>query len=168
LRQSQVYRVARRAFIAACEAAGVDPIARVHPGKAADGKPLFMDSAALGPRQAAKALLVVARDAAGSAVLAELLRVPLPRGARLVLVHALDPAAFAGGPADPAWASAMLGAVATEDLAKVRALGVLPLDSAQDLRPALAGPLPAARITQLAPAAGTCDAKAAITDFFGG
>ena len=58
-----VYRAARRAFIAACDAAHVDAIARLHPAKAADGKPLFMDAAALGPRLAAQALMAIAADA---------------------------------------------------------------------------------------------------------
>src|SRR5471032_360395 len=118
------YRAARRAFIAACEAAGVDAIARLHPAKGPDGKPLFMDCAALGPRRAAKAMLVVAQNAAGAQILTALLRDALspPADTKLVLVHALDPAAFAGVPGDPGWPAAMLGAVATEDLSKVREL----------------------------------------------
>ena len=122
------YRTARRAFIAACEAAGVDTIARVHPAKAADGKPLFMDCAALGPRLATKAVVAIAHDLPGSQALTQLLQepIPLPPGARLVLVHALDPAAFAGVAGDPAWPAAMLKAEVTEDLRKVRALAVLP------------------------------------------
>ena len=97
------YRVGRRAFIAACEAAGTDAIARVHPGaRGPDGKPLFIDSAALGPRDAKKALLLIAGTHGvegyfGSAVLTGLLRegVKPPQGARLVLVHALNPYGFA-------------------------------------------------------------------------
>src|SRR6266404_5832582 len=96
-KEQKTYRAARRAFIAACEAAHVDTVARLHPAKAPDGKPLFMDCAALGPRRAAKALLAVSYDAAGSGMLIALLREPfLPAEARLVLVHALDPAGFAG------------------------------------------------------------------------
>src|SRR5689334_22319352 len=93
-----IYRDCRRAFIAAAEAAHVDTIARLHPSRDKDGKPLFMDCAALGPRLAGRAVLVIAADAAGSAILEDLLRAPLslPEDARLVLVHALDPAAFAG------------------------------------------------------------------------
>ena len=96
----------------------LDTIARLHPAKGPDGKPLFMDCAALGPRDAAK------RGAGGgarcrpaSAILVALLQGGLtaPPDARLVLVHALDPAAFAGVAGDPAWPAAMLGAVATED-----------------------------------------------------
>ena len=59
------YRTARRAFIAACEKAHVETVARLHPSKGPDGKPLFMDCAAMGPRQAAKAVLAVAYDPAG-------------------------------------------------------------------------------------------------------
>ena len=54
------YRGARRAFIAACEARGVDVIARVNPkAKGPDGAPLFLDAAAMGPRDAKKALVLV-------------------------------------------------------------------------------------------------------------
>src|SRR3569833_109131 len=124
-----VYRTARRAFIAACEAAHVDPIARRHPARRPDGKPLFMDCAALGPRLATRAVLAIAGDADGSAIMTRALkeRAPLSEDTRLVLIHALDPAAFAGVPADPAWPAAMLQAVATEDLSRVKVLGVLPL-----------------------------------------
>jgi Protein of unknown function (DUF2817) len=163
------YRAARRAFIAACEAAGVDSVARLHPAKAPDGKPLFMDCAALGPRHATKALLVVAQDAAGAAVLTALLREGLtpPPKARLVLVHALDPAAFAGVAGDPSWAPAMLGAVATEDLSKVRDLAVLALDRCgEKLGPILRGRLPGAAITLLQPATDIVRAQDAIAAFF--
>jgi hypothetical protein len=120
------YRVARRAFIAACDASGVDAIARVQPGTAPDGKPLFMDAAALGPRDGLRAVMVIANDVAGSEILTGLLRagVSPPAGMRLVLVHAPDPAAFLGLPGDKNWARAMLGAVATEDLSKVMQLWV--------------------------------------------
>ena len=111
------YRAARRAFIAACEKAHIDTVARLHPSKGPDGKPLFMDCAAMGPRQAARAVLVVGHDATGTDLLIRLLgAVSAPKEARLVLVHAFDPALFAGAKSDPAWPSAMLGAVATEDL----------------------------------------------------
>jgi hypothetical protein len=74
-------------------------------------------------------MLVIAGAAAGCAVLAELMRggATPPSDARLVLVHALDPAAFAGVTGDAAWPLAMLRAVATEDLSHVRALTVLTL-----------------------------------------
>jgi len=125
-----VYRAARRAFIAACEAAHVDPIARLHPSRGPDGKPLFMDCAALGPRLATRAVLVTANDAAGSAIMVALLRQKLatPKDGRLVLVHALDPAVFAGVKRDAAWPAAMLAAVAIEDLSRVLKLDILPLN----------------------------------------
>jgi hypothetical protein len=126
------YRALRRAFIAACEQAGVDTIARVHPAKGADGKPLFMDSAALGPRLATKAVVAIAQDLAGSQALTRLLRDPvaLPADTRLVLVHAPDPAAFAGASGDTRWAQASLAALATEDLSKVKTPVVLNLNGA--------------------------------------
>src|SRR5262245_50513988 len=104
------YRAARRAFIAACEQAGVDTIARVHPAKGADGKPLFMDSAALGPRLAKKAVVAMAQDLSGSDALTQLLRAPvaLPPDTRLVLVHAPDPGGFAGADSDTRWREASL------------------------------------------------------------
>lgn len=153
--QSQTsYRTARRAFIAACEKAHVETVARLHPARGPDGKPLFMDSAAVGPRHAAKAVLVAAYDATGSAVLIALLvdkfRSVLPPDAQLVLVHALDPAAFAGVESDPAWTAAMLGAEAVEDLSHARQLAVLPLNRPDEtLQPILKAHLPRARITVL-------------------
>jgi hypothetical protein len=138
--QCNDYRSLRRAFIAACEARGLDAIARVHPARAPDGKPLFMDSVALGPRHAAEALLVVTSDAAGSRLLTALLQddVAPPPDARLVLVHALDPADFAGAVPDPTWSAAMLRAVMTEDLSKVAQISVLVLGDASLAAQALA------------------------------
>ncbi|HJT42877.1 MAG TPA: DUF2817 domain-containing protein [Rhizomicrobium sp.] len=167
--QSQAgrYRAARRAFIAACEAAHVDSVARLHPGKAPDAKPLFMDCAALGPRRAAKGMLVAGYDAPGTDILIALLReMPAPKDARLVLVHALDPAAFAGVAGDPSWPRAMLGAVATEDLSRVRALGVLALGREDpSLARALQASLSGAIITILPPASSAMEARAAVTAF---
>ena len=100
------YRAARKAFVAACEKARADTISRVHPSRTGpDGKPLFIDSVALGPRDAKKALLVIANSAAASSAMTVLLQggVTIPDGVRLVLVHALDPFAFMGVPGDPAW-----------------------------------------------------------------
>jgi hypothetical protein len=126
------YRAARRAFIAACEQACVDTIARVHPAKGAGGKPLFMDSAALGPRLAKKAVVAIAQDLSGSDALTRLLHDPvaLPPDTRLVLVHAPDPTGFAGAPGDAHWAQASLSAMATEDLSKVKTPVVLNLNGA--------------------------------------
>ena len=127
-----IYRDARRAFIAACEAAHVDPIARLHPEKGRDGKPLFTDSAALGPRLATRAMLAVANDVAGSSLAVSLLKakVPLPPDGRLVLVHAIDPTAFPGVPDGLDWSLQTLAAISTEDLSRVRGLGLFPLDKA--------------------------------------
>jgi hypothetical protein len=163
------YRHARRAFIAACEAAHLDTVARLHPAKSPDGKPLFMDCAALGLRDAARAVLVVARLEKGSAILTALLQEGLapPPDARLVLVHALDPAAFAGVTGDPGWPAAMLEAEVTEDLRKARELAVLPLESGgPDLMPALAARLPDARIRTLPVAANAEAARDTIAAFF--
>jgi hypothetical protein len=161
-----VYRAARRAFIAACEAAQVDSIARLHPARDKDGMPLFMDCAALGPRLAPRAVLAIAADAGGSAIMTRALKelAPLPEDTRLVLVHALDPAAFAGVPADPAWPAAMLKAVATEDLSRVKVLGVLPLGAGS--LPALP-PLPSAKVALLPPATDSADVAAALAIIFG-
>jgi hypothetical protein len=164
-----VYRTARRAFIAACEAAHIDPIARLHPRRGRDGKPLFMDCAALGPRLATRAALVIANDAAGSAIMVALLQQKpvLPKDGRLVLLHALDPAVFAGVKRDAAWPAAMLAAVATEDLSRVRELAVLPLITAENPQAPLAATLPGSVITLLPPATSLRQAEAAFAGFFG-
>src|SRR3954469_22761388 len=164
-----VYRAARRAFIAACEAAAVDSIARLHPAKDTDGKPLFMDSAALGPRLATRAVLAIASDAPGSALMVGLLKrnPTLPRDTRLVLVHALDPALFAGVAGDPAWPAAMLAAVATEDLARVRTLAVLTLGQpGENLKPVLQARLPDTNISTLPSAGSVTQARDSIESFF--
>ena len=164
------YRAARRAFIAACEKARTDTVARLHPSKGPDGKPLFMDCAALGPRRAARAVLVVGHDAAGTDLLIALLgTIQLPKDARLVLVHAFDPARFAGVPGDPAWPPAMLGAVVTEDLSRVRTLAVISLGGGdEDLKPAIQEKLPQAAITVLPPVLDVIQAQDAIGAFFSG
>ena len=117
----EAYRKARKAFIAGC---GGDSISRVHPKPGPDRKPLFCDSAAFGPRDAARALLVIGGIPDAGMIKA------LPKGARLVLVHALDPyvRAFgrAGKPAD--WPQKTLAAIASEDLGKVKTLTVLDLE----------------------------------------
>lgn len=137
------YRAARKAFIAACEAAHADPIARVHPKiSGPDGKPLFIDSVALGPRAAKKAVLIIADGAAASAAATALLQggVILPKDTRLVVVHAFDPFSFAGtSQTDPEWSLAMMRAVAVEDLARVTDLTVLafgaPIEGLTGFRP---------------------------------
>lgn len=164
----KTYRAARRAFIAACEKAHIDTVARLHPSKGPDGKPLFMDCAALGPRRAARAVLVVGYDAADTELLVQLLNdIAPPKDARLVLVHAFDPAAFAGVPGDPAWPPAMLGAVATEDLSRVRNLALLALGRGDDsLKPAVQAKLPQATIIALPPVSDVKNARDAIAAFF--
>lgn len=162
------YRAARRAFIAACEKAGVDTIARVHPAKGADARPLFMDSAALGPRLGEKAVAAIAQDLPGSQALTHLLHAPplLPADTRLVLVHAFLPAE-AAEPQD--WLRASLQAVATEDLSRVRALAVLALgEDRKMLARKIQPPLPDAVIHILPSAASDTAAHDAIEMFLTG
>lgn len=98
------YRAARAAFVAAAEQAGLGVTTRVHPSaKGRDGKPLFLDTAAAGPRDAEAALLLVSGTHGvegyfGSGVQTGLLRegvaARVPKGARLVMLHALNPYGF--------------------------------------------------------------------------
>ncbi|HWY65906.1 MAG TPA: DUF2817 domain-containing protein [Rhizomicrobium sp.] len=166
--QSQTsYRAARRTFIAACEKAHAETVARLHPSKGPDGKPLFMDCAAIGLRTAAKAVLAVGYDAAGSDMLIALLAQPVPPGAKLVLIHALDPAAFAEVAGNPDWPAAMLGVVATEELSRARHLAVLPLGRHDEtLQNLLQARLPHATVTVLPPGASAGQAGRAIEAFF--
>jgi hypothetical protein len=130
------YRTARKAFIKACDKVHADAISRVHPKlPGPDGKPLFIDSVALGPRPAKKAALVIADGADASETLTALLEAGAapPEDARLVLVHAFDPFSFAGASGkDPDWSLAMLRDIATEDLAQVTDLTVLALGTTED------------------------------------
>ena len=166
--QSQTsYRAARRAFIAACEKAHAETVARLHPSKGPDGKPLFMDCAAIGLRTAAKVVLAVGYDTAGSDMLIALLAEPVPPDAKLVLVHAFDPAAFAEVAGSPDWPAAMLGVVAIEELSRARHLAVLPLGRRdQTLQGLLQAQLPQARVTALPPGASAPSAKSDIAAFF--
>src|SRR6185312_6919444 len=66
--KSFAYRQSRKAFITACEKAGADVIGRVHPARAPDGGPLFLDAAAFGPRLGTAGVLVAAEAAPGAAV----------------------------------------------------------------------------------------------------
>ncbi len=123
------YRAARRAFIAACESAQADDIARVHPARGPDGKPLFCDSAAFGPRLATRGLVLIADG--GGAIHALIGQAPkLPKDARLVAIHALDPYARAfGKPGQPAdWPAKTLATIVGEDLAKAKKLTLLDLE----------------------------------------
>src|SRR5258706_9790264 len=95
------YRSARHDFIAACSQAGIDAIARVHPdAEGRDGKPLFLDTAIIGPRDAKKALLLISATHGvegyfGSGVQTGLMREGLarraPKDAKIILLHALNP-----------------------------------------------------------------------------
>lgn len=129
------YRAARKAFIAACTRARADVISRAHLGRQGpDGKPMFIDSVALGPRDAKRAVLVIADGASASAGAAALLDegLILPDGMRLVVVHALDPFGFMKVKGDPGWSRAMLRAIVTEDLSRVTELTVLGFGIAED------------------------------------
>ena len=98
------YRSGRHDFIASCEQTGVDVVARVHPNaKGRDGKPLFLDTAIIGPRDARKALLLISATHGvegyfGSGVQTGLMREGLakraPRDSKIVLLHALNPYGF--------------------------------------------------------------------------
>ena len=134
------YRAARKAFIAACVAARADAISRAHMGKPGpDGKPMFIDSVALGPRNAKKAALVIANDMHASIAVTALLQggLVVPDGMRLVVVHALDPFAFMKVPGDRDWSQAMLKAIATEDLSRVSDLVILGFGITEDELPAI-------------------------------
>jgi hypothetical protein len=110
----------------------------------------------------------VGHDAVGTGLLIQLLNiVSTPKDARLVLVHAFDPARFAGVPGDPAWPSAMLGAAAIEDLSRVRNLAVLPLiGSDESVGQVLQAKLPDAVIKALPPASDFRQVQNAIAAFF--
>lgn len=100
------YREARRAFLNAATAAGLDSISRVHPtAEGRDGKPLFLDTVSIGWREAQTALLVLtgaggADGAFGSALLTRLLKeknIAVPEQGKVVLLHALNPFGFSWG-----------------------------------------------------------------------
>ncbi|HEY0107063.1 MAG TPA: M14 family metallopeptidase [Rhizomicrobium sp.] len=98
------YRQARHAFIQASEQAGIEIVSRVHPQmKGRDGKPLFLDTAVIGPREASKALLLISATHGvegyfGSGVQTGLMREGLaaraPADTKIVLLHALNPYGF--------------------------------------------------------------------------
>jgi hypothetical protein len=98
------YRTARANFLAACKAEGLGTTARVHPSaRTRDGKPLFLDTAIIGERDAPSALLLISATHGvegyfGSGVQTGLLRegrLRAPEGAKIVLLHALNPYGFA-------------------------------------------------------------------------
>lgn len=98
------YRSARQAFVAAVEEAELGVTSRVHPKMhGADGKPLFLDVAVAGERAAKRALLLISGTHGvegyfGSGLQTGLLRGGLaarvPKGVKLVLLHALNPFGF--------------------------------------------------------------------------
>jgi len=98
------YRAAREAFVEAAEAADLGVTSRVHPKThGIDGKPLFLDAATAGPRDAKRALLLISGTHGvegyfGSGVQTGLLRQGLarrvPKGVKLVILHALNPFGF--------------------------------------------------------------------------
>lgn len=98
------YRSGRHNFIAACARAKVDVVTRVHPeAKGRDGKPLFLDTAIIGPRDAKKALLLISATHGvegyfGSGVQTGMMREDLatrvPKDGKVVLLHALNPYGF--------------------------------------------------------------------------
>ena len=98
------YKTARANFLAACQAADLGTTARVHPGaKTRDGKSLFLDTTTIGPRDAKRALLTISATHGvegyfGSGAQTGLLRegkLVAPEGAKIVLLHALNPYGFA-------------------------------------------------------------------------
>jgi len=99
------YRAARAAFVAAADAAGLGITTRVHPhAKGPDGKPLFLDTAAAGARDAESALLLISGthgvegyfgSAAQTGLLREGLAARVPEGSKIVFLHALNPFGFA-------------------------------------------------------------------------
>lgn len=99
------YRAARAGFVAAAERAGLGLTTRVHPSaKGPDAKPLFLDTVTIGPRDAKKALLLISGTHGvegyfGSGVetglLGESIADRVPKGAKLVMLHALNPFGFA-------------------------------------------------------------------------
>ena len=97
------YRTARDAFLKACADAGLGVTSRRNPYKGADGKPLYLDTAVIGSREAKSALLLISGTHGvegyfGSAAQTGLLRQGLARqvakNARVVLLHALNPFGF--------------------------------------------------------------------------
>jgi len=99
------YRSGRAAFIEACEEAELGVTARVHPSaKGADGKPLFIDVATIGARESKCALLLISGthgvegyfgSGAETGLLREGLARRAPKGAKIIVLHALNPYGFA-------------------------------------------------------------------------
>ncbi|MGA7676372.1 MAG: M14 family metallopeptidase [Rhizomicrobium sp.] len=98
------YRSARAAFLKACAAMGLGTIARMHPNaQGRDAKPLFLDTATIGARDAKSALLLISGthgvegyfgSGAQTGLLREGLARRVPKSAKIVLLHALNPYGF--------------------------------------------------------------------------
>lgn len=98
------YRDARHSFIAACEASDLGVTSRLlQEQKGADDKPLFMDTTTIGDRDAKTALLLISGTHGvegnfGSGVQHGLLQEGIseraPKGAKIVMLHALNPFGF--------------------------------------------------------------------------
>jgi Protein of unknown function (DUF2817) len=98
------YATARANFLAAAQAHDLGTTSRVHPtARTRKGKPLFLDTAMIGERDAATALLMISATHGvegyfGSGVQTGMLREKLlkpPKGSKVVLLHALNPYGFA-------------------------------------------------------------------------
>jgi hypothetical protein len=99
------YRQARANFIAAAQDCDLGVTTRVHPSaQGPDGKPIFLDTAVAGPREAKSALLLISGthgvegyfgSGAQTGLLREGLARRLPKGVKLVLLHALNAVGFA-------------------------------------------------------------------------
>jgi hypothetical protein len=128
------FRGARAGFLAAAAHSDAGVTTRVHPSaRGPDGKPLLMDSIALGPRAGDRPQLLRACDLFGAGILTGLLcqniGARLPEGARLVMVHACDPVRFACGRTGDTWPRVALRDLAAEDLRRVTALRLVDLRS---------------------------------------
>src|SRR6185312_3323138 len=98
------YATARANFLGAAQALDLGTTSRVHPeAKTRKGKPLFLDTAVVGERDADTALLMISATHGvegyfGSGVQTGMLRENLlkpPKGSKVVLLHALNPYGFA-------------------------------------------------------------------------
>jgi hypothetical protein len=99
------YRQARAQFIEAAEACDLGVTTRVLSGGVGpDGKPIFLDTATAGPRDAKSALLLISGthgvegyfgSGAQTGLLREGLTRRMPKGVKLVLLHALNAFGFA-------------------------------------------------------------------------
>ncbi|HEY2070455.1 MAG TPA: M14 family metallopeptidase [Rhizomicrobium sp.] len=99
------YRQARARFIEAAEASDLGVTSRLLQGAMGpDGKPIFLDTAMAGPREAKSALLLISGthgvegyfgSGAQTGLLREGLARRIPKGVKLVMLHALNAFGFA-------------------------------------------------------------------------